>query len=110
MNKYKPAILIIIVLMVNQGLMAQSKAVNRDKYNIKIAPTQEKINVDGLLDEDIWKNAEKSGKLQRVTPTDTGYAIAQTSVMIAHDESNIYVSAICLDPYSWEKACSLFTS
>jgi hypothetical protein len=98
MNHFKPAILILIVLMFNQGLLAQSKAINRDKYNINITPTQEKISIDGLLNEDIWKNAEKSGKLQRVTPTDTGFAIAQTSVMIARDESNLYVSAICLDP------------
>ena len=33
-----------------------------------------------------------------MTPTDTGFAIAQTSVMVAYDESNIYLAAICYDP------------
>ena len=81
-----------------QVLSGQSKAVNRDKYNIHINETSDKITLDGLLDEDLWKNAEKTGRFQRVTPTDTGFAKAQTMVMVAHDNSNIYLAAICYDP------------
>lgn len=80
------------------SLYGQSKAVNRDKYKIHINSTSEKITLDGLLDEETWKTAEVTGKFQRVTPTDTGYAKAQTVVRVAHDESNIYLSAICYDP------------
>lgn len=79
-------------------IYSQSKAVNRDKYIIHINEATDKIKLDGLLDEQTWKEAERSGKFQRVTPTDTGYAKAQTSVMVSHDESNIYLAAICYDP------------
>ena len=48
-----------------QVLSGQSKAVNRDKYNIHINETSDKITLDGLLDEDLWKNAEKTGKIGR---------------------------------------------
>jgi hypothetical protein len=34
-----------------------------------------------------------------VTPIDTGYAIAKTTVVITYDKSNIYVGAVCYDPY-----------
>jgi hypothetical protein len=33
---------------------------------------------DGNHDENSWKTAEPAGRFQRVTPTDTCYAIAQT--------------------------------
>lgn len=84
--------------MVTPYVFCQQKAVNRDKYIIHIKETSDKITLDGLLNEETWKLAEKAGNFQRVTPTDTGYAKAQTSVMIAHDASNIYLAAICYDP------------
>lgn len=84
--------------LITPYLYSQSKAVNRDKYIIHIKEISDKINLDGLLDEETWKAAEKTGKFQRVTPTDTGFAKAQTTVMVAHDESNVYLGAICYDP------------
>lgn len=76
----------------------QSRAVNRDKYVMNIYQTNEKIDLDGILDEDVWKTAERTEKFQRVTPTDTGFAIAQTVVMVTYDETNFYVGAVCYDP------------
>jgi len=71
---------------------------NHDTYRIRITRINEEIDIDGLLEENIWEFAEKTEKFQRVTPTDTGYAIAKTSVMVAYDELNIYMAAICYDP------------
>ena len=79
-------------------LQGQSRGINRDKYRINITQTTENINVDGLLDEEVWKSAECTGKFQRVTPTDTGYAIAQTEVRLTYDELNLYLGIICHDP------------
>ena len=93
--------LLVIIALLKPGLSplyCHSKAMNRDKYQIHITRIDEKINLDGLLDEKVWQVAEKSGKFQRVTPTDTGFAIAQTTVMVAYDESNIYLAAVCYDP------------
>jgi hypothetical protein len=87
-----------LLLCCNSQVYCQSKAVNRNKYQIHIRQTDEKIDLDGILDEETWKNAEKTGKFQRVTPTDTGFAIAQTTVSMAYDESNLYLAAICYDP------------
>jgi hypothetical protein len=93
--------LLLITLLITTGtslLNGQSKGVNRDKYHINILQTNEKINIDGILDEKPWMTAERTGKFQRVTPTDTGYAIAQTEVMLTYDELNLYVGIICWDP------------
>jgi hypothetical protein len=77
---------------------AQSQGVNRDKHRLHIYETSEKIIIDGLLDEEVWKTAERPGLLTRVTPVDTGYATAQTEVMMTYDQSNIYIGVICYDP------------
>jgi len=96
--KYLKLMAVMLFLLSKSPVSGQYRAVNRDKYRIHISRTDEKIILDGLLEEEFWKNAERTGKFQRVTPTDTGYAIAQTSVMVAYDKSNIYLAAICYDP------------
>jgi len=98
MYRYRLIIVSIAFFVVNLTLFSQTQGVNRDKNRIHIKQTDEKITIDGLFNEEVWKRAERSGKLTRVTPTDTGYAIAQTEVMMTYDESNIYLAAICYDP------------
>src|SRR4030042_5268586 len=88
----------IILLSISTFLFGQTRGINRDKYHISIKQTSEKINIDGILDENSWTTAECTGKFQRVTPTDTGYAKAQTEVRLTYDEMNIYVGIICHDP------------
>lgn len=90
----------ITFLIINGSftIYGQSKGINREKYRIHIKETSEKINIDGILDEKTWETTERTGKFQRVTPTDTGYAVAQTVVMLTYDELNFYVGIICYDP------------
>lgn len=90
--------LLLLLVISGTSLFAQSKAVNRDKYRIHAAITDEHINIDGVLDEKAWLTAEPTGTFQRVTPTDTGYAIAQTVCFLTYDNTNLYVGAICYDP------------
>lgn len=98
MNHTKLLMLISIIMLGSLSLFAQTKAVNRDKYLIHIGQTDKPINIDGIPDEEQWKSAERTGKFQRVTPTDTGFAIAQTEVRLLYDESNFYLAIICNDP------------
>lgn len=79
-------------------LYSQEKAVNRDKYRINISRTSEEMKIDGLLDEKSWQNSQKAENFIPVTPIDTGLAIAQTTVIITYDKTNLYIGAICYDP------------
>jgi hypothetical protein len=54
--------------------------------------------IDGKLDEKTWEQSEAAKSFTRVTPTDTGFAKAQTTVLITYDKDYIYVGAICYDP------------
>ena len=98
MYRYRLLIVLLASFVVNLSLFSQPKGVNRDKNRIHINKTTEKITIDGLFNEEAWKTAERSGRFTRVTPTDTGYAVAQTEVMMTYDESYIYLAASCYDP------------
>ncbi len=79
-------------------LYSQEKAVNRDKYSINISHTGETMKIDGVLNEQSWQDSETAENFTRVTPVDTGYAIAKTTVVITYDKSYLYVGAVCYDP------------
>lgn len=91
-------LLLLIAVLCGEVLSGQEKAVNRDKYLIHISRTNEPMHIDGILDESSWLSSEVAKDFTRVTPTDTGFSIAQTSVVITYDENNIYVGAVCYDP------------
>ena len=80
-----------------QPLSGQDSAVNRSNFRLQAKKTDQGIEVDGILDEAIWSRAERTTPFHRITPTDTGYAKSQTEVMIAYDETNIYMGIILHD-------------
>jgi len=59
--------------------------------------TNEKITLDGELKESIWQTTKKSGNFKNQFPFDTGFAKSQTEVMVAYNNENLYVAAICYD-------------
>jgi hypothetical protein len=95
----RPAILCctVILLCINTVIYGQSRGINRDKYQIKASQTTDIITIDGILDEPVWKSADVATHLQRVLPTDTGFAAQQTEIMVTYDESNLYLGIICHD-------------
>jgi hypothetical protein len=96
---FKPALLLstAILLCSNAILFSQSRGINRDKYQVNINETKEVITIDGLLDEPVWQTADKATHFQRVLPTDTGFAIAQTEVKVTYNETTLYVGIVCYD-------------
>jgi hypothetical protein len=96
---FRPSLLLstVILLCFNTLLFGQSKGINREKYKINIAQTDNTINVDGILDEPVWSSADVATHFQRVLPTDTGFAIAQTEVKVTYNESTLFVGIICYD-------------
>ncbi len=92
--------LLLFILFLSGGILlfSQEKGVNRDKYRIHISRTSEVMKIDGVLDEKSWQVSEIAQNFIPVTPVDTGFAIAQTTVVITYDKSNIYVGAVCYDP------------
>ena len=97
MNARIPIVLFFLFSMI-LILEAQNGPVNRADYRLQARLTDQPVLIDGILDEATWSLAEKTSPFHRITPTDTGYAKAQTEVMVAYDKENIYMGIICYDP------------
>ena len=82
------------LLVISAGLNAQK--INSD-YVLHIRQTTDKINVDGILNEQSWKTADVAKDFYQVLPMDTGHAWAKTEVRMCYDDKNIYLSAVCYD-------------
>jgi hypothetical protein len=96
---FRPCLLLstVVLLCSNTILFGQSKGINRDKYRINTTETTNNINIDGILDEPAWKTADKATHFQRVLPTDTGFAAAQTEVKVIYNKSTLFVGIVCWD-------------
>ena len=57
---------------------------------------QGSINIDGRLDESIWKN-ESVNEFTQKDPNEGSPATQKTDVWIAYDNDNIYIAARMLD-------------
>ncbi len=90
-------VLLFILFPGFQAVFGQSTTVNREKYRLQVIRTDQPITVDGVLDEEIWSQAEKTSPFYRILPIDTGYAHSQSEVMVAYDQTNIYMGIICHD-------------
>lgn len=69
-------------------------------YQLNINKTNEKIKVDGQLDDKIWQNLEKVGDFYQNFPFDTSYAISKTEVQMSFDEDFLYVAFTCYDNHN----------
>ena len=68
---------------------------NNQNYQLKIAKNQSEIKLDGILDEDIWRDAKESSAFLNKWPQNEGLADAQTKVKLTYDNDFLYVAAIC---------------
>lgn len=91
------AVFFTVSLVVSNSLLGQTLGVNRDKYRIVISKAKGEIKIDGILNENIWKTADRARNFQRVMPTDTGFAVAQTEVQLTYNERFLYVAITCYD-------------
>ena len=96
--KFKICISLLGLFAILHTIEGQQRPVNRADFRLQALLTDQPVMIDGFLDEGIWSRAQKTGPFHRITPTDTGYAKAQTEVMVAYDEDNIYMGIICYDP------------
>ena len=100
---YRLAFFFFSLLIGNNFLQGQSQGINREKYSINISETDDEISIDGDLSEDVWSEADKAHTFQRVQPTDTGFAIAQTEVKLTYTKTTLYMAITCFDPYKGKR-------
>ena len=66
--------------------------------HITINKVQDKISLDGVLDEATWQNANGQGNFSQYSPVDTILAEANTVIYMAYDDDYLYIAAKCSSP------------
>jgi hypothetical protein len=88
MKKLLPLIFILL------AFTAPAQKIN-ESYQFHIKPVTSKIIIDGILDDEAWKNTDVAKDFWLYFPTDTAKANHNTEVRLAYDDNFLYVSATC---------------
>ena len=62
-----------------------------------IKKTNERIIIDGELNEQVWKDCSAANNFYQNFPYDTCLSKTQTTAYVTYGEKSIYISAICYD-------------
>jgi len=92
----KPYLLYILSILQAVSVFGQTPT-NREKFRIPVTQITEHLDIDGALNEAIWKQNVRAENFYRVLPIDTGFASAKTEVMVAYDHDNLYLGITCYD-------------
>ncbi|MEL6717131.1 MAG: hypothetical protein AAFO82_09815 [Bacteroidota bacterium] len=85
--------MITFLLLLTQFTFTQ----NLEKAQLTIQATEEKINIDGRLEETIWQKTEVATNFWKQSPIDGVLAEIQTEVRMTYDEKNVYLAVTCWD-------------
>lgn len=88
MNTLKPVFTILIYFSLTSLLYGQK--INED-YRLHIKKATSPLQVDGVIDEQAWREADIATNFHMITPMDTSYAELRTDVRMTYDENHLYV-------------------
>ena len=85
--------LIITLFFWTGACSAQNAVASGEPHQLSIRQATSKMQLDGLLDEPAWQEAQIAGDFFQNFPMDSSYAALQTEVRMAFDENFLYVGA-----------------
>ncbi|MEZ5044741.1 MAG: DUF5916 domain-containing protein [Saprospiraceae bacterium] len=94
MQVYKRVLILIIFFLSSMG---PGHAQNLSGTKLKIKKSQEKIVLDGVLDEQSWKEADVADNWYQNFPVDSLPAPFQTEARMTFNDEFLYVSFVCFD-------------
>lgn len=68
----------------------QAQKIN-EEYRLHIKKASSTIQIDGVIDEQAWREAEVASNFHMITPMDTSYAELRTDVRMTYDDENLYL-------------------
>ena len=89
---WKKKILLFFICLLYITAFAQRR---NDAYRLQLRKTSSPIKVDGVLDEQSWKESDVAKDFYMVLPMDTSLARVRTEVRMTYDDKNIYLIASC---------------
>ncbi|HEX6227581.1 MAG TPA: DUF5916 domain-containing protein [Chryseolinea sp.] len=84
--------LAFMALFFSFDLLAQKK---NDAFQLNIKSASSPIQIDGVMDEAAWLEADVAANFFMVLPMDTSMAKVRTEVRMTYDQQNLYLIATC---------------
>jgi hypothetical protein len=99
-NYFIYAIVIYVCLFITSLLTAQEidSSKTKEKVYYTVPKVNSKINVDAYLDEPFWQEAVRIHANIEVSPGENIEAPVKTEVLMAYDDTRIFVAFIAYDP------------
>lgn len=95
------SLFLIVILLFPYGLYSQNNTSKTsailENYQLLIHPATAPIEIDGVLEEDDWNEAEVAKDFWMKFPQDDRKADRQTEVRVTYDDKYLYIGAICYD-------------
>ena len=98
----KKLLCIILLTFFVQNLLAKEEGFNIGEYTAKIQPTEISPTIDGIINNDEWKEAYTFKNFWDHWPSDSSLSEYQTEVKVTYDDEFLYL-AIKLDDNNNEK-------
>ncbi len=89
MHKIKTLSTAFLILFIWNGSLFGQKI--NDDYRLHIKEASSEIQIDGVIDEQAWKDAEIASDFFMITPMDTSYAELRTDVRMTYDDEHLYL-------------------
>ena len=87
--KYNYLVAILLLSKFTSGQKLQTQ----QPFTVKFI--DEKINIDGQLNENIWQNKPNAGNFWQYFPTDSSKSKYQTEIYTAYNDKYLYIAAKC---------------
>ncbi len=87
----RTGLLTVLLFFCNSLLHAQ------ELHSVSAKKSEQIIKIDGLLEDDAWKNAMIISDFRQWFPFDSSMAKSKTEVMVAFDKDHLHIAAICYD-------------
>jgi hypothetical protein len=85
---------LIIIGFFSMELLSQPTISGNERVALTANIAKGPIEIDGLLDEQDWRNASLATPFLNKWPMDSGYAEAKTEVKVIYSNEAVYVSAV----------------
>ena len=86
-------LIIFFLLVICNVVSAQKETRTYTATRTAIAP-----KIDGVLDDEVWKNIPVASGMQQLRPIEGKPALSETEVKLIYDDNAIYISALLYDP------------
>ncbi len=93
----KGCLVCAVAISIDYDVCGQTEFQDNSSYQLSIQQIQNNLKIDGILDEEVWQEAEVATNFWLQAPIDGERARQKTEVRMSYNDRFVYVAAKCYD-------------